>query len=256
MPKVIIIGNAVIDLEDNYDKDTKIYLVSYSGGFDTEYPSNVEFITDLNILDFYKSKNLEEDDDYVYFVLVSEQEKTYIDVMYLLQTGRLDKRVYVSQSPMIPVKISNLSEVKNYNIFEGEKMPSGILKGEKAIIKEYMRNSCEIILEYIKAGFQESKIIQVPPGWCLNLATKEINLLLCHYGLWPNAEDYNPTTKDNIFLMNPVLEFTRNTQYRKIVLDILIAVVSNFLVRNKYIDISEVDDWYNTKVWNLAMKKL
>lgn len=256
MPKVVIIGNAVIDLNDNYDKDTEIYLVSYSGGFDTEYPSNTNFVTDLNILDFYKSKNLEEEDDYVYFVLVSEQSKTYIDVMYLLQTGRLDKRAYMAQSPMIPVKISSLSEVKNYNIFEGEKMPSGILKGEKAIIKEYMKNSCEIIHEYLKSGFQELKISQVPPGWCLNLATKELNLLLCHYGLWPNAEDYNPTTKDNIFIMNPVIEFTRNAQYRKIVLDTMIAVVSNFLVRNKYADISEIEDWYNPKVWNYAMKKL
>jgi hypothetical protein len=256
MPKVIIIGNAVIDLTDNYDKDTKIYLVSYSGGFDTDYPENVEFVTDINILDFYSSMKFEEDEDSLYFVDCTGFSKNYIDVMYLLQTARLDKRAYISQSPLIPVKISTLSSVKNYNLFEGEKMPSTILKGEKNIIKEFMRNSSEIIYEYLKAGFDEMKIKELPPGWCLNLSLKELNLFLEYYGLWPNAEDYNPNTKDKIFLMNPVLDFIKNAQYRKIVLDTLIAVVSNFLVRNNYVDISEISDWYNLKTWKYAIKKL
>jgi hypothetical protein len=67
------------------------------------------------------------------------------------------------------------------------------------------------------------------------------------------APDFNPTgiydpSKYEIVKISPIIEYMHNSQYRKIVLDGMIAIVSNFLVRNEYINVRDIEDYYESKV--------
>lgn len=253
MPKIVIIGNTLIDLNNIYDKSNKIYFVA-NRPYDLDYPENIELVMDQNVLDFYKSENLEDDEDHITFIDCTGFSKNPYDVMYMLQTGRLENRSYYIGDKTL--KFSDYPSIKHYNIFQGEKMSSTINKKDKTVIKSMMKNYSKIIEEYLKAGFHERKINSIPPGWTLNLATKEISLLAHYYRLFPSAPDYNPYEKNITFPMNPIICYLHNSQYRQVVLDTMIAVVANFLVRNEYLSSTNIDDWYDVKTWSLAQKKL
>jgi hypothetical protein len=108
----------------------------------------------------------------------------------------------------------------------------------------FFKNLSEITYWYLEAGFDKKKIIEIPPGWTMNLSGKELNSLIRYYGLFPVAED------------QPIMiEYCHNSQYRQIVLQCLIHVVSNFVVRNKLVDISEVEDWNSANTWKYIKER-
>jgi hypothetical protein len=258
MSKFVIIGDTKFNLNDVYDKGLELYLIA-NNPKDVEYPSGLTFISEENALDFYKKNNLEYYDGHITFVDCTGFSKNYLDVMYMLQTGRLDKRSYYVGGKTL--KISNYPQIKHYNIFQGEAMSDTISKTDKEAVRSMISTYIEIIKEYLKAGFHERKILDVPSGWTLNLATKELCLLVYHYDLFPDAPDFNPTgvydpSKYEIVKISPIIEYMHNSQYRKVVLDGMIALVANFLVRNDYISVGDIEDYYDLKSWKTLSKKL
>lgn len=258
MSKLVIIGDTKFNFKDIYDKGTEIFMIT-SEPKDIEYPENLDIITEQNALDFYKTNNLEYYDGHITFVDCTGFSKNYLDVMYMLQTGRLDNRSYYVGGKTL--KISDYPAIKHYNIFQGEAMSDNLNKNDKEAVRSMISTYIEIIKEYLKAGFHERKILDIPSGWTLNLATKELCLLIYHYGLFPVAPDFNPTgvydpKKYEIVKINPIIEYMHNSQYRKVVLDGMISIVSNFLVRNEYINVRDVDDYYDLKSWKSISKKL
>jgi hypothetical protein len=140
-------------------------------------------------------------------------------------------------------------------------MSSSMSKTDKDVVRSMISTYIEIIKAYLKAGFHERKIKDVPDNWTLNLATKELCLLIYHYGLFPSALDFNPTgvydpSKYEIVKISPIIEYMHNSQYRKVVLDGMIAIVSNFLVRNDYINVRDIENYYDIKSWKALSKKL
>lgn len=258
MSKFVIIGDTKFNFNDVYDKGLELIMIANNPS-DVEYPENLEVITEENVLDFYKYNNLEYYDGHITFVDCSGFSKNYFDVMYMLQTGRIDNRSYYVGGKTL--KISNYPQIKHYNIFQGESMSDSMSKTDKDAVRSMISTYIEIIKEYLKSGFHERKILDVPSGWTLNLATKELCLLIYHYGLFPSAPDFNPTgiferNKYEIVKINPVIEYLHNSQYRKIVLDGMIALVANFLVRNSYINVRDIEDYYDLKSWKSLSKKL
>jgi hypothetical protein len=262
MSKFVIIGNTTISLKDTFDRGLEIYMITakeFNSYRDTEYPENFTIIDNENLLDFYKKNNLEYYDGHITFVDCTGFSKNYFDVMYMIQTGRLDKRSYYVGGKTL--KISNYPEINHYNIFQGETMNDNMSKVDKEAVRSMISTYIEIIKSYLKAGFYERKILDIPDNWTLNLATKELCLLVYHYGLFPNAPDFNPLgiydpSKYEIVKISPIIEYMHNSQYRKIVLEGMIALVSNFLVRNDYINVRDVEDFYDLKSWKSITKKL
>ena len=258
MSKFVIIGDTKLSFNDVYDKGLELIMIA-NNPYDIEDFENLEIITEENALDYYKHNNLEYYDGHITFVDCTGFSKNYLDVMYMLQTGRLDNRSYYIGGKTL--KISKYPQVKHYNIFQGEAMSDSMSKTDKDAVRSMISTYIEIIKEYLKAGFHERKILDVPSGWTLNLATKELCLLIYHYGLFPAALDFNPTgiydpNKYEIVKISPIIEYMHNSQYRKIVLDGIIALVSNFLVRNEYINVRDMEDYYDLKSWKSLSKKL
>ena len=241
MSRIVIFGGTNLNLDDIEDPSIKIYLV---GDFDY----NDEMITsiqDQNILDFYIDEKLEEIEESIMFIDCTGFSKNYLDVMYRLQTSRFDKRTYLIGPKFeddIELVVKDLKFVNHFNPFDGDEIPKGLK--EKQYLLYFFKNLAEITHYYLKAGFEKKQILEIPPGWTMNLAGKELNALIRYYGLFPIAED-QPL----------MIEYCHNSQYRQIVLECLIAVVSNFVVRNKIVDITEIDDCKSAKNWKFISNK-
>jgi hypothetical protein len=123
MSKFVIIGDTKFNFKDVYDKGLEFIMIA-NNPIDTEYPENINFITEENALDYYKHNNLEYYDGHIIFVDCTGFSKNYLDVMYMLQTGRLDNRSYYVGGKTL--KISNYPQVKHYNIFQGEAMSDSL----------------------------------------------------------------------------------------------------------------------------------
>lgn len=242
MSRIVIFGGVNINLDDVDDPSIKIYLVGESFDYNDEMTKTIQ---NKNILDFYIDEKLEEVDEPIMFVDCTGFSKNYLDVMYRLQTARFDKRTYLVGPTLeddIELIVKDLKFTNHFNPFDGDEIPKGFK--EKQYLMNFFRNLAEITHYYLEAGFDKKKVLEVPPGWTMNLAGKEINALIRYYGLFPIAED-QPL----------MIEYCHNSQYRQVVLECLIAVVSNFVIRNKIVDISEIDNWQSAKNWKFIKDK-
>jgi len=219
----------------------KIYILSKPATTDAE---NVEVISDMNIIKFYKMMELETSDENVVFIDCRKDKsvKSYLDVMYFLNTGRFENRsYYVMKSGVF--KLTDYPLVEHFNPWNGDAIPSKL--PEKKFIQESFETLAHIVREYLKAGFHKyndtnaPEIENVPDSWMMNLNTPELTHVVNYYGLNPPES------------VNRALEFIHNAQYRYILCDTLVKIISNYLVRNKVINTADISNWFNYKDWNI-----
>jgi hypothetical protein len=245
MSRIVIFGITNLSFENLEDPSIKVYLV----GTDYDYQDeNVISVSNKNILDFYNDEDLENSEVPTIFVDCTGASKIYLDVMYRLKTSRFDKRTYLVGPTLESDEILDVGSLKfedHFNPFDGDEIQKS-LKGSKEneYLLNFFKNCSTIIYYYLKCGFDKKEINDIPPGWTLNLAGKELNSLCRYYGLWNSAPD-----------VNSVLDYSQNSQYRQIVLETLIAVTSNFVIRNKIVNIAEVENWNDLEVWKMIETK-
>lgn len=245
MTRIIIFGVTEVNLEGIEDPSTQVILVGTKYDYEDE---NTTSINDKNILEYYQSENLEELDEPITFVDCTGFSKNYLDVMYRLQTTRFDKRTYLvgpSANEEIELLVKDLKFQTHFNPFDGDEMPKSLDKLDKTYLKTFFKNCSMILSYYLKCGFHKKEILDIPPGWSMNLAGKELNALIRYYGLLPIAPD-----------VTPIIDFTQNSQYREIVTQTLLSVTSNFVVRNKIVNVAEVEDWTNPEIWEMISSRL
>jgi hypothetical protein len=245
MSRIVIFGITNLSFENLEDPSIKVYLV----GTDYDYEdTNVISVSNKNILDFYNDEDLENSEVPTIFVDCTGSSKTYLDVMYRLKTSRFDKRTYLVGPTLVSEEILDVGSLnfkEHFNPFDGDEIPKSLKDSkEKEYLLNFFKNCSTIIYYYLKCGFDKKEINDVPPGWTLNLAGKEINSLCMYYGLWNAAPD-----------VNSVLDYSQNSQYRQIVLETLIAVTSNFVIRNKIVNIAEVENWNDPETWKMVEMK-
>jgi hypothetical protein len=219
----------------------KIYVVSKPGTTDVE---NVEVIGEMNILKFYKTMDFETSDENIIFIDCRKDKavKSYLDVMYLLNTGRFNNRSYYVMAPG-QLKLKDYPLVEQFNPWNGDAIPSKLT--EKIYIQDTFKTLANITREYLKAGFHKyndtnvPEIENVPDSWMMNINIPELCHIINYYGLVPPSD------------VSRALEFIHNAQYRYILTDTLVKVLSNYLVRNKVVNTADISNWFNYKDWEL-----
>jgi hypothetical protein len=242
MSRIVVFGITNLNFENLTDPSIKVYLVGTDYDYEDEDSKTIISVQTKNILDFYIDENLEESEIPTIFVDCTGSSKTYIDVMYRLKTARFDKRTYLVGPSIDTDKILDIGKLKfeeHFNPFDGDEIPKGFK--EKEYLLNFFKTCSNIIYYYLKCGFDKKEINDIPPGWSINLANKELNSLCRYYGLWTAAPD-----------VSPILDFSQNSQYRQIVLETLIAVTSNFVIRNKLVNIAEVENWNDPETWKMV----
>lgn len=216
----------------------KIYILGPESDTDEE---NIEFISDMNINEFYKKMSYEVEDDNLIFIDCRGHAniKTYLDIMYTLETSRFDKRSYYIKKSK-EIILNDYQLIQHFNPFNGMELPSSLSKIEEHEIRTMFASLTKITIEYLKAGFHKydginiPKILNIPAGWMMNIYTPCLENFIRYYGLIPKTAD-----------VNRAVEFIHNAQYRYIVTDTLVKVIANYLVRNSIINSVEIDDWFD-----------
>lgn len=230
-----------LSLDESFSA-SKIYLLS-KPGVDIELSDiekeKVNLITDVNTLDFYKTMNFETLDENIVFVDCREG-KTYLDVMYFLNTSRFDKRSYYGTNET-KISVQKFPLINHFNPWSGDLLPPSLNIDEKIQIRNIFENMVKIIISFLSAGFHMNQTNSIPFGWMLNLSTPEITHILNYYEIYPESTDNG--------LKNFNLDFVHNSQYRRVVTQALIQVCGNFLFRNGYLDYSTVVNWYDIDMW-------
>jgi len=242
MSRIVIFGLTEVNLEGINDPSTKVFLVGTNYDYEDD---NTVSINDKNILDFYNDEKLETVEEPILFVDCTGHSKDYLDVMYRLRTTRFDKRTYLigpTANDEQTLIVKDLKFQSHFNPFDGDEIPKS-LKESSSIIN-FFKTCSQIIYYYLRAGFDKKEILEIPPGWTMNIAGKELNLISLYYGLLPIAED-----------VAPMIDFAQNSQYRQIMLTTLIAITSNFVIRNRFVNIAEVEDWNSVETWKMIQDK-
>ena len=247
MSRIVIFGITNLNFENLTDPSVKVFLVGTDYDYEDEDNKSIISISNKNILDLYSDENFEESEIPTIFVDCTGASKTYLDVMYRLKTARFDKRTYLVGPSLESDEVLDVGSIKfeeHFNPFDVDEMPKNLSIEEKKYLLNFFKNCSAIVYYYLMCGFDKKEINDIPPGWTLNIAGKEINSLCRYYGLWTAAPD-----------VNPILDFSQNAQYRQIVLEALISVTSNFVIRNKIVNIAEVENWNDPESWKMIKEK-
>lgn len=160
-------------------------------------------------------------------------DQTYLGIMERLNSVRFENRYYISPTATVTNEtVGKLlrdfiaGKVTHYNPFSGKEM-AGLTKIETDAVLGLMRDYCFALAEYLEAGFHNMEILSIPSGWVMNLHSRANSLLVNYFGLLPVAPDK---------VKHRNLEFGENAQYRQVVTDGMVAVVSSFIVANKLAD--------------------
>lgn len=214
----------------------KIYILSLENLETSD--DRVEFVNDKNVLDFYQENDLENEESPVIFIDCMGKSKTYFDVMYLLNTVRFNNRSYYVHEPNRKLLLENYPLKEHFNPWTGEVPNETLSELEKESIVKMFNNLRKVTKSYLRAGFYNSTLQAIPEGWMMNFATPELFFIIEYYGLKPIAKDVHIN-----------MDFMHNSQYRKIVTQTLVAVVSNYFVKTGQIDPMSVKNWYSDEIW-------
>lgn len=154
-----------------------------------------------------------------------------------------------------------------YNVFSGDPLrgfnPQASLIDIKVMI--------EALYYYLKNGFHEEDkeiplymcdvdIYNQPgnPNWCMNMNTPVLKGIVTYYGILPDVPE-----DDRRALIStgktPTTTMATNSQYRRIVTDTLLKVLSNFVVNNKMHSGKVNDtslDWYDYNLWGDILESI
>ncbi len=153
-----------------------------------------------------------------------------------LQSGKTDTLVY-----LLPNFI--------YELYEGKRFGTNVyLEGDMVDAKIQLILGCEIMRQYITAGYVETSNQAFVSGWCLNPETPIIKGIISTYGLIPSVEDRSPH-----------MEIRTNASYRQQLVELLARVISNFAINNGIITLEEAKnsgEWYGIGTYTLIISKL
>jgi len=136
---------------------------------------------------------------------------------------------------------------EDYNIFSGKKIE--VLKKETKL--EIIRNIkilINIMYQMLEAGYLEFKNYQKIDDWILSFEEPILKI----FKIYHDIETSNGSVDfEEEFLINP--------QFRNMLLIMFMKIISNFMINNNLITISEVakiGDWENISVWKVLRKKI
>jgi hypothetical protein len=131
-------------------------------------------------------------------------------------------------------KLDNLNYLipEIYDLYRGDVLTPGY-EGDMYSVYTQIMLGCEIMIQYIKAGYQSLKNEAFVDGWTLNVETPIIKGIIYTYNLIPTIPDKLPH-----------MEIRTNETYRQQLMNLIARVISNFVINNK-LKINDIKDWYN-----------
>ena len=204
-------------------------------------------------------------EDYVnIFRSISQYEKTIGDIEETDESRNIfvDRGVYTSsvdfriKNPTLPrdsifiqsqEPIPNIlirmkkGDIKPYDFFSG-KSTEGLNRSDLNDVQNNIKIVFYVMLQYMTAGYHKGKNIRKIPDWCVCFSEPVMKYFIHYFEIPTEAPD-----------IDVVDQFLTTPQFREMITMQLLKFMANYSVNNKIIDPSDVESWYDAKLW-LAVK--
>ena len=160
------------------------------------------------------------------------------------------------QNPLIPgnslvlvdkkSKINDIIEnryeyTEDYQIFSGDTIKNMPKKVKLDVLKEIVLLS-NIMYQMLNAGYLEFKNTEKMDDWIILFQEPILDIFIRYHKFNTSASDISIPD-----------EYVINPEFRKTILVSLMKVLSNFIVNNEYVDVSDVskfESWENPELWS------
>jgi hypothetical protein len=138
-----------------------------------------------------------------------------------------------------------LEGVKNgslipYDIFSGD----NIVGFEKEAIVKQIKILFYVMYTYMAVGYHLEKNDKKIPDWCVCFSEPILKYFIAYFEI--------PTESPDITIVD---QFLTTPQFRKMITMQLLKVLSNYVINNGIVEISEVKSWEDMKMWRSLVKK-
>ena len=138
-----------------------------------------------------------------------------------------------------------LEGVKNgslipYDIFSGD----NIAGFEKEAIVKQIKILFYVMYTYMAVGYHLGKNDKKIPDWCVCFSEPILKYFIAYFEI--------PTESPDITIVD---QFLTTPQFRKMITMQLLKVLSNYVINNGIIEISEVKTWEDMKMWRRLVTK-
>lgn len=146
--------------------------------------------------------------------------------------------------------ITNQHKAEDYNILSGEKI-GDISDQNKTLIVAYMKELCNVLLQFMEAGYhlydeseaEETYNAKRIDDWIINFEYPLLKMFKLYFDI--------KTSCDDVMFVD---EFLDNPQFRQMIADIMMKLLSNFAVENSYGESTE--NWRQIDAYQRLFKAL
>ena len=137
--------------------------------------------------------------------------------------------------------IKRKEDLQLYDIFSGKERIM-IEPNENEDIDKNIKIFYYVMLQFMSAGYHKRQNTRKIPDWCLCFAEPIMKYFIHYFEI--------PTEAPDIGVID---QFLTTPQYREMITIQMMKFMANYSVNNDIIDPSDVDSWYEVKLW-LSMK--
>ena len=133
------------------------------------------------------------------------------------------------------------NQLQTYDIFSAASI-NKLDTLESDAVRREMKILFYVMLQYMSAGYHERKNKKKIPDWCVCFSEPILRYLISYFEIKTESPDIHIADQ---FLTNP--------QFREMITTQLLKILSNYVINNKMLDVSEVKSWYDIGLW-LSLK--
>lgn len=220
-------------------------------GKDGDFPSLEKYLekTENHEIHNFTENHL----DITYF----RDEDTFISYQHEFPLDlRLEEPYIPRKSLVIVEKKKKLQKViedkyeytqEDYDIFSGEPIKN-ITKELKIKILSQIVLLSKVLYQFLDAGYLKLESNKKVDDWIILFQEPILDILIRYHRIFTSASDI-PTADE--FIINP--------QFRKMISNVIMKILSNFVVNNNYVkikDISKYESWENPEMWYYMKEKV
>lgn len=154
--------------------------------------------------------------------------------------------IFIQTDKTVPSILNKIKygEIDTYDVFSGKSILD-LDSQDSEDMKQNVKIFFYIMLQYMSAGYHKGKNIRKIPDWCICFSEPIMKYFIHYFEIETEAPD-----------IGVVDQFLTTPQFREMITIQMMKFMANYVVNNDIIEPSDVDSWYDVKLWLTIKNKL
>jgi len=154
--------------------------------------------------------------------------------------------IFIQSSKSVMNIIQNIkaNNITSYDIFSGKNIQN-LQENEIEDIQKNIKIFYYVMMQYMSAGYHKRENKRKIPDWCLCFGEPIMKYFIEYFDIRTEAPD-----------INIVDQFLTNPQFREMITVQMMKFMANYIINNNIINPTDVNDWYDMKMWLTVKNKI